>query len=546
MTYKQLFDQVKNDAKGGSRATVAQLLAVRQLMNANGPDTQVDQNAVTSLAMNFMTQRDGFRKVMDDPDSKELWESGNASELMHRIQDYELPSPTYWRTMQNLKREAQNGNEETAAEMLAVSIIMDKEDAHSLADPQRITRDSQKLRQQTAFKNLMKDPKATEVMKAGKHHELMIMLAEKQAEIDATFAEYKRSPEQLQADKNLLEDYLRSTTGTAKAGSVELEGKSARYREMIKQIEQAQSLLDRGIPLTGEQNKALCNAIRKYNDNGSKTAGSKTGVNKNYVQNMTVLKQLSPVKEFNQYCRDIEKNHPKWETRPENFVPGRLNGTVKTAGELKAFYKKEMQHGFSANNVAAVCAINKLSKGDKNVTISQQQLQKEVDSLMAHGTAFSRVMSNSAERKNIQALSNAGNLNEVAKTMQDLSAKHAIGSAQWHMNRAAGALYRGNLNRYNAGENLAMALVAYQKAAAAHNPNVMLDRRSYANEVEQMKANPDFQTMVDRYVADPQYRSQVQKGLQQESGKALETELNRIAHPKEARQQVQQPAQPQA
>ena len=183
MTYKQLFDQVKNDAKGGSRATVAQLLAVRQLMNANGPDTQVDQNAVTSLAMNFMTQRDGFRKVMDDPDSKELWESGNASELMHRIQDYELPSPTYWRTMQNLKREAQNGNEETAAEMLAVSIIMDKEDAHSLADPQRITRDSQKLRQQTAFKNLMKDPKATEVMKAGKHHELMIMLAEKQAEI---------------------------------------------------------------------------------------------------------------------------------------------------------------------------------------------------------------------------------------------------------------------------------------------------------------------------------------------------------------------------
>ena len=543
MTYKQLFEQTKNDAKTGSRMAVAQLLAVRNLMNANGPDAQVDQNAVANMATNFMA-RAGFRKVMDDPDSKELWEAGNASELMNRIQDYELPSPTYWRTMQNLKANAQNADEATAAQMLAVSIIMDSEDAHSMADTQRIERDSQKLQQQTAFKNLMKDPKAMDLVKAGKHHELMILLAEKQAEVDHQFDDYKRTPNQLNADKQILEDYLRSTTGTAKAGNVELEGKSARYREMIKQIEQAQSLLDQGIPLTGEQNKALCTAIRNYNDNGSKIAGGRASLNQHYTQNMTVLKQLSPVKEFNQYCREIQEAHPRTrETRPENFVPGRLNGTVKTAGELKDHYKKELQHGFSENAVAAVCAINKLSKGDKYFTISQAQLQKEVSKMLEHGSAFRRVMTNGEERKNIQALTNGGNMNQVAKTVQEYSTKHAIGSAQWHMNRAAGALYRGNLNRYNAETNLAMALASYQKAAASKDPSVMLDNKSFAADVDKIRSSKDFQTMVDRYVSDPQYRSQIQKGLQKESGKALETELNKIAHPKEARQQ---PAQPQA
>ena len=47
--------------------------------------------------------------------------------------------------------------------------------------------------------------------------------------------------------------------------------------------------------------------------------------------------------------------------------------------------------------------------------------------------------------------------------------------------------------------------------------------------------------MVDRYVSDPQYRSQIQRGLQKESGKVLETELNKISHPKEARQPAAQP-----
>ena len=59
--------------------------------------------------------------------------------------------------------------------------------------------------------------------------------------------------------------------------------------------------------------------------------------------------------------------------------------------------------------------------------------------------------------------------------------------------------------------------------------------------MDKIRSSKDFQSMVDRYVSDPQYRSQIQKGLQKESGKSLEAELNRIAHPKEARQPAAQP-----
>ena len=59
--------------------------------------------------------------------------------------------------------------------------------------------------------------------------------------------------------------------------------------------------------------------------------------------------------------------------------------------------------------------------------------------------------------------------------------------------------------------------------------------------MDKIRSNKDFQTMVDRYVSDPQYRNQIQRGLQKESGKVLETELNKISHPKEARQPAAQP-----
>ena len=543
MTYKQLYDQAVESAKSGSRAAVAQLIAVTQAMQAQGPDAQVNQAQLAADATAILGKK-SFKQAMEDTDAKESWESGKAQQLVNIYKDYDNPAQTYRQFMRMLKLNTQHLQEPTemvAANMIAAAMNMQSVGSGAEADIGNITNISVQLMRQPAFKDMIKDPKTLELMKQGKATEMVALLAEKQnARLHRNDA-YERIPSQKQEDTQILSDYLKSVAGTANAGAVEIQRKSKAYQEMIKQMQSAQTKMAQGIPLTGDESKALCDAVQKYNNNGQASAGGLHSKNRHYTQNMSLLKRFMPPKDFNAYCNEIKKGHPDRETAPENFIPGRINGKAKTAAEYKAEYKKSLQQSFSEENLAAICAINKMSKGDKNCVITEDRLKFETKKMMASGSAFHRTMLNAPDKKVLKDLSERGDMNEVAKEVQKRTIKHTVGTAQWYANRSAKALNGGRLNHHQTAFNLASMVAAGSLVKDAKNLSLPIDKSAFSNAVEATMNSLDFQRMVERYENDPSYRKNINANLAETGGANVSQELYRL----EQQHKKPKPAQPQ-
>ena len=542
MTYKQLYDQAVESAKSGSRAAVAQLIAVTQAMQAQGPDAQVNQAQLAADATAILGKK-SFKQAMEDTDAKESWESGKAQQLVNIYKDYDNPAQTYRQFMRMLKLNTQHLQEPTemvAANMIAAAMNMQSVGSGAEADIGNITNISVQLMRQPAFKDMIKDPKTLELMKQGKATEMVALLAEKQnARLHRNDA-YERIPSQKQEDAQILSDYLKSVAGTANAGAVEIQRKGKAYQEMIKQMQSAQTKMAQGIPLNGDESKALCDAVQKYNNNGQASAGGLHSKNRHYTQNMSLLKRFMPPKDFNAYCNEIKKGHPDRETAPENFIPGRINGKAKTAAEYKAEYKKSLQQSFSEENLAAICAINKMSKGDQNCVITEDRLKFETKKMMASGSAFHRTMLNAPDKKVLKDLSERGDMNEVAKEVQKRTIKHTVGTAQWYANRSAKALNGGRLNHHQTAFNLASMVAAGSLAKDAKNLSLPIDKSAFSNAVEATMNSLDFQRMVERYENDPSYRKNINANLAETGGANVSQELYKLE------QQHKKKPQPQA
>ena len=542
MTYKQLYDQAVESAKSGSRAAVAQLIAVTQAMQAQGPDVQVNQAQLAADATAILG-KNSFKQAMEDTDAKESWESGKAQQLVNIYKDYDNPAQTYRKFMRMLKLNTQHLQEPAemvAANMIAAAMSMQSVGSGAEADINNITKISVQLMKQPAFKEMIKDPKTLELMKQGKATEMVALLAEKQnARLHRNDA-YERIPSQKQEDAQILSDYLKSVAGTANAGAVEIQRKGKAYQEMIKQMQSAQTKMAQGIPLNGDESKALCDAVQKYNNNGQASAGGLYSKNRHYTQNMSLLKRFMPPKDFNAYCNEIKKGHPDRETAPENFIPGRINGKAKTAAEYKAEYKKSLQQSFSEENLAAICAINKMSKGDQNCVITEDRLKFETKKMMASGSAFHRTMLNAPDKKVLKDLSERGDMNEVAKEVQKRTIKHTVGTAQWYANRSAKALNGGRLNHHQTAFNLASMVAAGSLAKDAKNLSLPIDKNAFSNAVEATMKTLDFQRMVERYENDPSYRKNINANLAETGGANVSQELYKLE------QQHKKKPQPQA
>lgn len=543
MTYKQLYDQAVEDAKTGSKPAVAQLIAITQAMQAQGPDAQVNGNQIAADATAILGKK-SFKQAMEDTDAKESWESGKAQQLVNIYKDYDNPSQTYRQFMRMLKLNTQHLQEPAemvAANMIAAAMNMQSVGSGAEADIGNITNISVQLMRQPAFKDMIKDPKTLELMKQGKATEMVALLAEKQnARLHRNDA-YERIPSQKQEDAQILSDYLKSVAGTANAGAVVIQRKSKAYQEMIKQMQSAQTKMAQGIPLTGDESKALCDAVQKYNNNGQSSAGGVFSKNQHYTQNMSLLKRFMPPKDFNAYCNEIKKGHPNRETAPENFIPGRINGKAKLAAEYKAEYKKSLQQSFSEEGLAAICAINKMSKGDKNCVITEDRLKFETKKMMASGSAFHRTMLNAPDKKVLKDLSERGNMDEVAKEVQKRTIKHTVGTAQWYANRSAKALNGGRLNHHQTAFNLASMVAAGSLAKDAKNLSLPIDKSAFSNAVEATMKTLDFQRMVERYENDPSYRKNINANLAETGGANVSQELYKL----EQQHKKPKPAQPQ-
>ena len=166
MTYKELYEATLKDAKNGSQMAAAQLIAVTQGMQAEGADAQVNQAQISARAADLM-RKNSFRQTMRDPEAKEMLEKGSGQQVVDLFMDYDNPKMTYRKFLRGCKQDMQNRQEVSpamAANMVAASMVMQGSGANAEVDQKVVSEMATKLMSQSAFKEMVKDPKALELM----------------------------------------------------------------------------------------------------------------------------------------------------------------------------------------------------------------------------------------------------------------------------------------------------------------------------------------------------------------------------------------------
>ena len=467
-----------------------------------------------------------------------------------------MPDYTYRQVLGSLKNTAQREPEaRVLAQMMALSLHMQWDGGPSAkCDFDSIDRTANKLMKQKGFKELMKDPLALKLAQGGKHLELMQLLDVKEGEIRKSREDYERPSGigDLKNDAEFLKDAADALkNGSAKGRPAELEKKSPRYQEMIKQIEAAQLKVQGGVQITSGENHNLINAVKDYIEGGSKVAG---GVKKapHFKEAMCVLKEYMPADEFRKYCNRINEAHPKRKVDPNSFIYERMVSQVKTATEIRKEAKLKLAAGFSESACAEIVAAKNLSKGNVNALITPEALEREKARLLEKGSAFRRAMTDPKEREEFKKLAASGKSVELGNQISKSAKQHAIGSMQWIMNRSIRMLTEGPVNRHMSAEGLASIYVAHEKASRI-GPGTTIDAKSFNHEKEAALKDPSFRKFVQRYNNDPEFKKRIDKDLKLDgTGSIVALEVHKIKNPQAQRQmqqeqiqnQLRQPRQP--
>ena len=494
--------------------------------------------------------------------------------------DYE----TYGDHLERLK-EADLGDftaSSKAASLMATVMMMQHGGKNGRIDREKHSAMRRQLEGSKAFKQLMKDPRTEELIRKNDTDALFANMAElenkRQQELDA---KYKRPVEKevLAKDAELLEaamEGLKKKAGSAPAtGSPEIEQRGKRYQEMMKRLEHAKTLAESGVQLSGESTKALIDSVKAYNDGGTKNV--KPGGEKEaegFVESMAILKNYMPAADFDRYCKRMNTGrgiqnpaNPDFVT-PEAFEPQRLSGS-KTAKQLLAENQDKIKDSFTLDVAAETLAIQELSGGDPNKLISPEALNKQKSKLKQPGTAFMKVMADDKARENLRHLADMGEAQEVvsdlnkgidrerersyqearqiAQDVREQARKKVVRTAQGEINRSIRRLTGdAPLNRYFTEQHLANILASEQLAMGARGDE-QITNGSFRERAEELRKDPAFQRLAERYMYDPEYRRQINEGLQRDrsaGGLAAQYELEK--QPLRARREPEPERAPEA
>jgi len=392
------------------------------------------------------------------------------------------------------------------------------------------------------FKKMVKDPEALEMIRNnnadGLFRKLNEMTLQRQQELDR---KYKRPTDRqvVAQDAELLKksiESLKKSAGNATAtGSPELELRGFYYKEMIKQLEYAQSLTEKGIQLSGEQTKNLIRAVKAYNDGGvSRVKPGGTMQAEGFAESMTLLKTYMPAGEFNRYCkrmntsRGVQSPGNMNYVEPEAFGPERITAGAKTAKELAARNREEIRNSFTLDTAAEALAIRQLSGGNPNKLITPAELDAQKSRLKKPGTAFMKLMSDDRAREELRHLADMGEAEEVVsdiskgvekvedrmeKELRERSRKKVIRTAQGEINRSIRRLTGDTpLNRHFTEQYLANILASEQLAVHARGDEVITNG-AFKERAEELQKDPAFQRLAQRYMENPAFRENMNRGL---------------------------------
>ena len=409
-----------------------------------------------------------------------------------------------------------------AAAMMTTAMLM-KGRANKTVNIEEFSATSKKLQSQTAFKQMMSDPKSKELMRKGDTNGLFRLMEQKEAARQKSFERYQRPKEFAPADAKFLDKAIKALEKQKPGDATPEEKKRGEYyAEMMKRLREAKALTDQGKQLTGEQTKALVTAVKAYNDAGNRKypGGAQPAPGKTEV--MCTLSRYMPEKVFRNYCKGINKVHgvdkpmQKGYEDPENYPAERLTGEAKTAREWFAQSRERLMKNFSFDACAEAAALQKLCKGNPNKVIRQEDLDRETAKLYTPGSAFSRTLKDEKAREEYMHLAAMGESQELGSEMLSAARRHSARAAQWQVNQSIRALANGPTNPYTAAENLANILAA-RELAAAGDAGEGITNDAFRARSEQLRANPAFQRLAERYSGDPSFRRQVNRDLSADS-----------------------------
>ena len=436
-----------------------------------------------------------------------------------------------------------------AAAMMTTAMLM-KGRANKVVDREEFSAASKKLQTQTAFKQMMSDPRSKELMHKGDTNGLFRLMEQKEAARQKSFERYQRPKEFAPADAKFLDKAIKGLEKQKPGDATPEEKKRGEYyAEMMKRLREAKTLTDQGKQLTGEQTKALVAAVKAYNDAGNQKFPGGVKPAPGQTEVMCTLSRYMPEKVFRNYCKGVNKVHglekksqPGY-ADPENYPEGRMTGEAKTAREWFAESRERLMKNFSVEGCAEAAALQKLSKGNPNKVIPQEQLDAEIARLYTPGSAFTRTLKDEKAREEYMHLAAMGESQELGGEMLSAARRHSARAAQWQVNQSIRALTNSPANTHTAAENLANILAA-RELAAAGDAGEGITNDAFRARAEQLRADPAFQRLASRYSEDPSFRRQVNRDLTADSSAtALQESLQAERAP--ARERVRVREQPQ-
>ncbi|MBQ4234925.1 MAG: hypothetical protein II700_08510 [Firmicutes bacterium] len=452
---------------------------------------------------------------------------------------------TYGRFMSDMREDVKrNPGSVNIASLIAGSMALVWNKPNEEADQQELMKNAATLMKQPAFKKFMKDPRTMEIAKTGDVESLAGLLYVIENDMREEKLAWDRS-ESVHKDKAFMDEAVKSLKEGGVVGRpAELEKKDPSYIEMMKQVEAAQQKMERGLPLTPAENKSMTTAIKKYINGPANVPGGKKK-QPYFKQAMCVLKEFMPKSVFDSYLDEIKQAHPKRSLEAESFNRDRMNGKVFTAEELKNQAKNRLRVRFTEDSCAQLMAVRNLSKGKNGAMITPEALEKEKARLMQGGSAFRRAMSSSAEREEYKKMAEKGQISDLTEALRKSTRNHAVGASQFRLNRAANALTEGPVNKHFASQYLSEILLAHE-ISTKMDPGLRTSNQGFAAGAEQIRKDPAFGQLVDKYMTDEVFRNRMNKDLQlDKTGGMLALEYHKMKAPAKQAEAQQNEAQPQ-
>ena len=512
-----------------------------------GIDLGVNQNQVDQ-------PQNGGNELEDDDD-----------EPFHFVENYQPPvqvpiaqpaGETYFDMIERLRGQ-RPVKAQVVAEMMAAGMLQQHAGIGAAANPQAVALMAVQLQKQPSFDTLMADERTRELAENGFATDLITLLADKETQRLRDLDRYARPGDWAKQDA----EFLKRATAAIRKAVPKKEQQGRRFKEMMKRLDEARTLAEQGLPLSGEKGKQLVDAVKKYNDGGKSIPGGKKTATAS-AEAMTVLNRYMPGPQFGDYCDAINRsrqadalNHPR-HVEPASFGPERLAG-ARTGRELLAQIRTAAyQRGsMTLQECAAVAAIHKLSRGNPNVLVNPGALKLQQDQMMTKGSPLRRTLEDPEAMKSYQAMASKGKYGEMGEHMLADARLHSIRTAQGQVNRSIRALTSGPVNQFFAAQHLANILAA-REFAAQSPADQQITNGAFRARAEQLQEDPAFQRFAQRYATDPTYRDHTnQELIADSSATSLSLAFQQSqAHARRAQQpqaeapaqQAQAPVQPQA